>query len=487
MNFTALQKKIIVIAAIVMVAGSASVLYWYENVDTDMVAVEATAGGTATGNGTYHDGDTVTLTASADHGYTFSEWTEDGKKLSGNASITVTVHGDRCLKAVFVPIKYAVTVSENYGGAGTVSGAGTYDYNSAHTFTATTNSGYSFVGWYINGKLVSASSSFKYTVTGSAALTAKYSIVHDASFTVSESAKKAPLTLSTFSEYNVQVQTRTWTYTDAVTGSTIRTFQGSGFNATSLVFSNGEAVNITQTVTYTDGVRSTHTEKAVVDQDVTRTFTWHYQVKTWYSGLTSWFLNNREETWNQTFSYAWYYGYVSDTDIPRSCSMTAGVGYVTYDDRVIETLAASLSSLMSGHTSLEKANCILKFVQSIPYAYDTDTHSVSNYWDYPAELLYEQKGDCEDHAVLLSALYKAAGYDNVLYYVKCYDSSTGETDYHVAVGTDIPGASGTYTTYAGVKYYYCEGTATESAGIVDYSDVGDKPSGYTILGEYPVK
>ena len=59
------------------------------------------AGGTTTGSGTYASGTSVTVTASANSGYTFSNWTENGNVVSSNASYTFTISANRNLVANF--------------------------------------------------------------------------------------------------------------------------------------------------------------------------------------------------------------------------------------------------------------------------------------------------------------------------------------------------------------------------------------------------
>ena len=63
-----------------------------------------TEGGTVSGAGTYEMGTTCTLTATANEGYTFQNWTENGEVVSTEAEYSFTVTGDRTLVANFVEI-----------------------------------------------------------------------------------------------------------------------------------------------------------------------------------------------------------------------------------------------------------------------------------------------------------------------------------------------------------------------------------------------
>ena len=68
-------------------------------------AITATAnpadGGTVTGAGTYEEGETCTLTATANEGYTFVNWTEGGEEVSTDATYSFEVTSDRVLVANF--------------------------------------------------------------------------------------------------------------------------------------------------------------------------------------------------------------------------------------------------------------------------------------------------------------------------------------------------------------------------------------------------
>jgi len=65
------------------------------------VTANPSQGGTVTGGGTYNSGQSCTVSATANTGYTFTNWTENGNVVSTNASYTFTVEGNRSLVANF--------------------------------------------------------------------------------------------------------------------------------------------------------------------------------------------------------------------------------------------------------------------------------------------------------------------------------------------------------------------------------------------------
>ena len=66
-------------------------------------------GGTIEGAGTYEEGETCTLTATANEGYTFVNWTEGGDEVSTEASYGFEVTGDRTLVANFEEVITTIT------------------------------------------------------------------------------------------------------------------------------------------------------------------------------------------------------------------------------------------------------------------------------------------------------------------------------------------------------------------------------------------
>ena len=76
--------------------------------------------GTITGAGTYEPGTTVTLTATANEGYTFTNWTKNGVSVSTNATYSFTVSTAAAYVANFTLNSYTVTATANPTEGGTV-------------------------------------------------------------------------------------------------------------------------------------------------------------------------------------------------------------------------------------------------------------------------------------------------------------------------------------------------------------------------------
>ena len=141
------------------------------------VSANPTNGGTVTGGGSFSAGSNCTVTASANNGYTFTNWTENGSVVSTNASYTFTVNSNRTLVAHFTqnaPTNYTISVSANPTNGGTVTGGGTFAQGQSCTVSATPNTGYTFVNWTENGTVVSSNQNYSFNVTGNRNLVAKF-------------------------------------------------------------------------------------------------------------------------------------------------------------------------------------------------------------------------------------------------------------------------------------------------------------------------
>ncbi len=143
----------------------AYVAHFEQNSYTITVTANPSAGGTVSGAGGYNYGESCTLTATANIGYTFVNWTESGAQISTNAAYTFEVTTDRILVANFTQDSYTITATANPAAGGTVSGGGTYNYGESCTLTATPNAGYLFVNWTKDGSSVSTSATYTFTVT----------------------------------------------------------------------------------------------------------------------------------------------------------------------------------------------------------------------------------------------------------------------------------------------------------------------------------
>ena len=144
------------------------------NTYTVATAANPAAGGTVSGAGEYNHGESCTVTATANTGYTFSNWTENGTVVSTNSSYTFTVEGNRNLVANFSNITYTITVSANPSNSGTATGGGTYNHGQSCTVIATSADGYTFTNWTENGSVVSTNANYTFTVTGDRALVANF-------------------------------------------------------------------------------------------------------------------------------------------------------------------------------------------------------------------------------------------------------------------------------------------------------------------------
>ena len=157
------------------------------DVYTVTVAAHPEEGGMVTGGGEYIADNTCTVKATANEGYTFVNWTENGGQISGEAEYTFVVTGNRNLVANFTSQAYLIHVDVDPEEGGTVTGAGGYNYNDECTLTATANEGYDFVNWTKeDGTQVSTNTDYRFTVTESDTYVAHF---QKQSFTIEVSAE----------------------------------------------------------------------------------------------------------------------------------------------------------------------------------------------------------------------------------------------------------------------------------------------------------
>ena len=152
---------------------------------TITVSANPTQGGSVTGGGTYQEGQSCTVSATANNGYVFTNWTENGNVVSTSARYTFTVNGNRTLVANFTQQNYTISVSANPNNGGTVTGGGAFHYGDNCTVSATPATGYTFLRWTENGNQVSTNATYSFSVTGNRTLVAQFQVQ---SFTIGVSS-----------------------------------------------------------------------------------------------------------------------------------------------------------------------------------------------------------------------------------------------------------------------------------------------------------
>jgi hypothetical protein len=120
------------------------------NIYTLTLSANPAAGGTTTGTGPYNAGTNAPVTATANAGYNFVNWTEGGVIVSTNATDQFLMSGNRTIVANFTPITFTLNVTAVNGSVVKAPNQATYNSGSTVTLTATPNAGYSFAFWSVD-------------------------------------------------------------------------------------------------------------------------------------------------------------------------------------------------------------------------------------------------------------------------------------------------------------------------------------------------
>jgi len=154
---------------------------------TVAVSSSPVIGGITSGGGTFNSGATVALTAVANSGYTFTNWTEGGTIVSTNAAYTFIIIGNRTLVANYTLIpatQFTVSLSSNPSIGGTTTGAGSFNAGTSVAVTSLANSGYTFTNWTEGLVVVSSSANYIFTISGNRTLVANFAVVPPSQFAV---------------------------------------------------------------------------------------------------------------------------------------------------------------------------------------------------------------------------------------------------------------------------------------------------------------
>ena len=163
-----------------------------------------------------------------------------------------------------------------------------------------------------------------------------------------------------------------------------------------------------------------------------------------------------------SWEYQWYYLGSHTLKIPaiewlytyyNSLSRFDTSDYAAYvfdpfDDPYLSLVSAKLLLLSPKTTSeTERIDFIASFVQGIEYAKDDPLNDSYEYPKFPLETLKEQRGDCEDKAILTAALLSCLGTNVTLL----------RLPHHMAVGIHLPQPLSGYPFYID-QYYFLETT-----------------------------
>ena len=184
------------------------------------VTAHPAEGGTVTGAGYYDGGAICTLTATANEGYTFVDWRENGQVVSTEAEYTFIVCQDRNLTARFY-LPFTITAIANPTEGGTVSGSGEYNYGSTCTLIATANEGFVFNGWWKDGVAVSSYDSFSFMVTASGDYVAVFESIPNGVY-IGDGGTATNEYLPSYSYYNYSLSQQIYTAEEIGRGGTIK-------------------------------------------------------------------------------------------------------------------------------------------------------------------------------------------------------------------------------------------------------------------------
>ena len=122
----------------------------------------------------------VKISAVANEGYAFVNWTLNGEEVSTNASYADKTEGDKSYVANFVALgisNVSVSVNDVIMGSVEASKQGEVFDQTEITLTATPNEGYEFVNWTVNGEEISTENPCVVTVSGDVEYVANFRLL----------------------------------------------------------------------------------------------------------------------------------------------------------------------------------------------------------------------------------------------------------------------------------------------------------------------
>lgn len=153
---------------------AAFTLYAEAGADVSIDAVvEPPGAGEVMGTGVYAGGAMVSLSASANAGFGFVEWQENGVAVSSASPYVFTASVDRTLTAVFAPA-YTIATESQPSFGGTATGGGIYNEGTEVVVSAEAGPGYVFAYWAEGGTPVSVEAVYAFPATRDMSLMAVF-------------------------------------------------------------------------------------------------------------------------------------------------------------------------------------------------------------------------------------------------------------------------------------------------------------------------
>lgn len=169
-------------------------------VNTYNVTFDANGGICETTSDAYVYDSDITLPEASRVGYTFTGWYNGGQKVTCG---TWQIADDCTLTAAWQINSYKFTAVCDDSAHGSVSGGGTYDYNALVTVTATSNIGYTCLGWFNGDTKLTEKSSYTFNMPAEeVTYTAKWALNAEMSYFVFSST---PTTCSVSGIYDKSV------------------------------------------------------------------------------------------------------------------------------------------------------------------------------------------------------------------------------------------------------------------------------------------
>ena len=159
-------------------------------------AYPSKGGTTSIGTKTYTEGTTITISANANAGYHFVNWTENGEEVSSSNNYSFTVTEDRTLVANFeqdAAQTYTVELKVHGGEGGTVNfSSQSFAMGASVTAIATPADDYVFTKWMEGATQISTNAEYTFLVGGDITLTAYFDKKTASEFTSERNVRVYP-------------------------------------------------------------------------------------------------------------------------------------------------------------------------------------------------------------------------------------------------------------------------------------------------------